>query len=151
MDRVNPFVVFPTNIEGPKKVKLEPSSAINQVDEKARLKHYFKINKDLWPLIEHNRHVRYRTLDNVLHIGGNIEKANDESFDAATGANRSFLRLWFKGRSSIDRRISWNIPYDDISEIYVKGNAIEITTYIKISQSIEELRELISKIARKLE
>lgn len=133
----------PIIIPGLKKQNLNVNIEIAKEDEKRMLGPYVKVRRPYWIDIRPWTHIRYRTKDGVLHVGGMmVFKGLCTDMDYSAGEAVQYFRLVYKfdDVAKPSGKKAFNVKIDDIIEIYAHIDGV--------SQSICEVnREAIEKLS----
>ena len=132
---------------GPKKVRMGASGYIEKELEVEKLKEYIKISPKYWTIIEHKKHIRYRTKDDKLHIGAIVINSNFMKHDDEIG---ELVPCFLLGYWQNDRRMTskrWEVPHHMCKDVYEHGTALTLS----VRDSNKELFNTIADNIRKLD
>jgi hypothetical protein len=148
----NPFdISTPVILTGPKKKNVNISSDITPEDEKDMLTSYVKVNKKYWDDIRPHTHIRYRTNDGVLHVGGMITSRPYSDLDYSSGEPIIYFRLVYRyGAVQKAKDKAFDLPFNQISEIYAKIDGVAQSICEKNIEIISKLTSRILKLEAKL-
>ena len=135
-----------------------PNDVIDVDREKELITDYILIDPDLWDDIPWRNHIRYRSLDGHLHLGGMVLKSNEVRGDPMNPKNAiiGFL-LVNKFAKYGEPRNSTFIPHSQIKQVYLKNTAElsmmrrkirELT--IQINENFKELRSITEDLRNKI-
>jgi hypothetical protein len=134
----NPFALDGQNVKGDPKQYTEEEA-------KTALQNYVEIGPNLWKTMKKMQHIRYRLKDGTLKPGGFVEApALEKAKDGKT-----VTYLWLKSGFG-PQGFKWTVPYDTISNIYVKLSTGEQKIYEDMDKIVASMNTQLAKLATKV-
>ncbi|AXB49291.1 pC129R [African swine fever virus] len=125
-----------------------PSTNYTPEQQHEKLKHYILIPKHLWCYIKYGTHVRYYTTQNVFRVGGFVLQNPYEA--VIKNEVKTAIRLQNNFNTKAKGHVTWTVPYDDISKLYAKPDAIMLTIQENVEKALHALNQNVLTLAAKI-
>lgn len=128
-----------------------PEREFTEEEKIEKLRGYVLINREDWPFIKTNTHVRYIETEEKggkFKVGGFVQSAPyvaDPKDIVASQVLR--LKSGFYNSATGARPFMWSVKYDDIEAIYAKGSGTDLTIIRDLESVVKGLNANIGRLA----
>ena len=140
----NPFILSQKN--GQKNQVL--TKVLSTKEQEEKLNGYLEIESQNWIQIKYGTHIRYYTKSGEFRTGGFVVKNPLETVNPDSKIIKIYIKLQNGFNKTLKGYYEWIISYDEISKIYSKLNANELTTIKSLENAVIGLNENIRKLVK---
>lgn len=131
-----------------------PPREISEPKQAELLKNYVRVPEKHWPSVRYGSHVRYIGTDGAFRSGGFVTKNPLDVKPKDGPREKRYLKIQNSFNAKSESYRSWLVAYDDLQYLYVRPDAVELTTRDDVRSAIVTLNKnnrALAEHAKKLE